>query len=264
MTMVPVGQDLCFKGLASWWMSLEMVRRVFRGLANMIQVLRLGKAGKYSITTIKSKPSQTGSQTHQSLNRLRLGLKLTTWLSNLQNQVATWSFRAVTRYPLHWDVREHTANGDLIEGNITSLLLNSEFLEEVAQFKYLGVTITSDLSWSKQVSSVVSKGRRIVSLTMLMYWCEWASNVVCKCEWASHLEFKYEWASHPECKCERGSHSECKCEWGSHSESKCKPHSGNDLCGCEWVSQGTPKSHSPALALAQPYRLSYTPGMLSP
>ena len=37
-------------------------------------------------------------------------------------------------------VREHTVNGDLVEGKITSLLLNSDSLEEVAQFKYLGVT----------------------------------------------------------------------------------------------------------------------------
>ena len=39
-------------------------------------------------------------------------------------------------------VREHTDNGDLLESKIASLLLNSESLEEVAQLKYLGVTIT--------------------------------------------------------------------------------------------------------------------------
>ena len=61
-------------------------------------------------------------------------------------------------------VREHTVNGDLMEGKITSLLLNSESIEEVAQFKYIGVTITDDLSWSKQVSSVVSKARRILRM----------------------------------------------------------------------------------------------------
>ena len=61
-------------------------------------------------------------------------------------------------------VSELTVNGDLMEGQITSLLLNSESLEEVAQFKYLGVTITDDLSWSKQVSSVVSKARRILGM----------------------------------------------------------------------------------------------------
>ena len=60
-------------------------------------------------------------------------------------------------------VREHTVNGDLMEGKTTSLLLNSESLE-VAQFKYLGVTLTDDLSWSKQVSLVVSKARRILGM----------------------------------------------------------------------------------------------------
>ena len=58
---------------------------------------------------------------------------------------------------MHWQVREHTVNGDLMEGNITSLLLNSESLEEVAQFKYLGVAITDDLSWYKQVTQLSPK-----------------------------------------------------------------------------------------------------------
>ena len=61
-------------------------------------------------------------------------------------------------------VREHTVNGDLMEGKITSLFLNNDSLEEVTQFKYLGVTITDNLSWSKQVSSVVSKERRILGM----------------------------------------------------------------------------------------------------
>ena len=61
-------------------------------------------------------------------------------------------------------VREHTVNGDLMEGKITSLFLNNDSLEEVTQFKYLGVTITDDLSWSKRVSSVVSKARRILGM----------------------------------------------------------------------------------------------------
>ena len=60
--------------------------------------------------------------------------------------------------------REHTVNEDLMEGKTTSLFLNNDSLEEVTQFKYLGVTITDDLSWSKQVSSVVSKARRILGM----------------------------------------------------------------------------------------------------
>ena len=61
-------------------------------------------------------------------------------------------------------VREHTVNGDLMEGKITSIFLNNDSLEEVTQFKFLGVTITDDLSWSKQVCSVVSKARRILGM----------------------------------------------------------------------------------------------------
>ena len=68
-------------------------------------------------------------------------------------------------------VREHTVNGDLMEGKITSLLLNNESFEEVAQFKYVGVTITDDLSWSKQVSSVVSKARRILGMIYRKFYC---------------------------------------------------------------------------------------------
>ena len=48
-----------------------------------------------------------------------------------------------------------------MDGKIT---MNSESLEEIAQFNYHGVTITDDLSWSKQVSSVVSKARRILGM----------------------------------------------------------------------------------------------------
>ena len=64
--------------------------------------------------------------------------------------------------------REHTVNGNLMEGKIFSLLLNGESLEEVAQFEYFGVTITDDLSWSKQVSSVVSKARRILDMPQIL------------------------------------------------------------------------------------------------
>ena len=61
-------------------------------------------------------------------------------------------------------VREHIVNGNLMVGKITSLFLNNNSLEGVTQFKYLGVTITDDLFWSKQVSSVISKARRILGM----------------------------------------------------------------------------------------------------
>ena len=67
-------------------------------------------------------------------------------------------------------VREHTVNGDLMEGKITSLFLNNDSLEDITQFKYRGVTITDDLSWSKQVSSVVSKARRILGMIYCKFY----------------------------------------------------------------------------------------------
>ena len=67
-------------------------------------------------------------------------------------------------------VMEHTVNGDLMEGKITSLFLNNDSLEDIPQFKYRGVTITDDLSWSKQVSSVVSKARRILGMIYCKFY----------------------------------------------------------------------------------------------
>ena len=51
-----------------------------------------------------------------------------------------------------------------VKKNQRGIFLNNDSLEEVTQFKYLGVTITDDLSWSKQVCSVVSKARRILGM----------------------------------------------------------------------------------------------------
>ena len=53
---------------------------------------------------------------------------------------------------------------------ITSLFLNNDSLEDITQFKYRGVTITDDLSWSKQVSSVVSKARRILGMIYCKFY----------------------------------------------------------------------------------------------
>ena len=41
-----------------------------------------------------------------------------------------------------------------------SLFLNSSKLERVSHFKYLGVWISDDLSWSKHIESICSKSRR--------------------------------------------------------------------------------------------------------
>ena len=44
--------------------------------------------------------------------------------------------------------------------NFTPLFLNGSKLERVSHFKYLGVRISDDLSWSKHFESICSKSRR--------------------------------------------------------------------------------------------------------
>ena len=95
-----------------------------------------------------------------STQHLTLNISKTKYMVISRSYVITSALRC-NDTPLE-RVREHTVNGDLMEGKITSLFLNNDSLEEVTQFKYLGVIITDDLSWSKQVSSVVSKAKRIL------------------------------------------------------------------------------------------------------
>ena len=43
-------------------------------------------------------------------------------------------------------------------------LLNEAPLEQVEAFKYLGVLISSDLSWSRHIDSICAKGKRLIGL----------------------------------------------------------------------------------------------------
>lgn len=117
-------------------------------------------------------------------------------LPSISLKPSTWSFPDVTSIasalrcygtPLE-HVREHTVNG---KGKITSLP-EQQLLEEVTQFKYLGATVTDDLSWSKPVSSVVIKARRILGMTYHKFNCFFGSSTLLRLYKAyvkSHLHF---------------------------------------------------------------------------
>ena len=47
---------------------------------------------------------------------------------------------------------------------VQPLLLNGEVLERVDTYKYLGILLTHDLSWSPHISAVCAKARRILGL----------------------------------------------------------------------------------------------------
>ena len=46
----------------------------------------------------------------------------------------------------------------------TQFLLNSTPLEQVETFKYFGVLISSDLSWSTHIESICTKARKVIGL----------------------------------------------------------------------------------------------------
>ena len=48
-----------------------------------------------------------------------------------------------------------------------ALELNGHQLEKVLEYKYLGVTLTSNLSWSEHVDTIVCKTRKLVGLSLI-------------------------------------------------------------------------------------------------
>ena len=54
------------------------------------------------------------------------------------------------------------------------ILLNRDPVEKVSEFKYLGVIISDDLCWSKQVAAVVTRSRKILGVIFRKFypWCD--------------------------------------------------------------------------------------------
>jgi len=51
-----------------------------------------------------------------------------------------------------------------------TLFLMGEPIEKVSSFKYLGVTISDDLTWSKHIQTISSKARRIIGMLYRQFY----------------------------------------------------------------------------------------------
>ena len=51
-----------------------------------------------------------------------------------------------------------------------TLFLMGEPIEKVNSFKYLGVTISDDLTWSKHIQTISSKARRIIGMLYRQFY----------------------------------------------------------------------------------------------
>jgi len=51
-----------------------------------------------------------------------------------------------------------------------SLYLGNEALEQVKMFKYLGVVLSSDLSWTPHIEKICSKERRLVGFLYRQFY----------------------------------------------------------------------------------------------
>ena len=67
-------------------------------------------------------------------------------------------------------VSEYTLNNE----NPPDVLLNGDPVEKGSEFKYLGIIISEDLSWSKQVTAVVAISRKILGVIFCKFypWCD--------------------------------------------------------------------------------------------
>ena len=54
--------------------------------------------------------------------------------------------------------------------SLTPILICGNAVERVNSFKYLGVWITKDLTWSRHVTEICTNARRVVSLIYRQYY----------------------------------------------------------------------------------------------
>ena len=66
------------------------------------------------------------------------------------------------------------------------LYLSGQPLEQVQSYKYLGVIITSDLSWSVHIQSICLKSRRLVGLLYRQFYDN-ANSVSSTCHVSGHI-----------------------------------------------------------------------------
>ena len=90
---------------------------------------------------------------------------LSTWVrtNHLTLNPSKWKFMRVSRK------RKHT---------IPTILLEDVPLEHVDTFKYLGVTLSSDLSWTPHIESVCTKARKLLGLLYRHFYNTAGSNTL--------------------------------------------------------------------------------------
>ena len=72
---------------------------------------------------------------------------------------------------------------------IPTILLEDVPLEHVDTFKYLGVTLSSDLSWTPHIESVCTKARKLLGLLHRPFYNTAGSNTLLELYTTQHLEY---------------------------------------------------------------------------
>ena len=74
------------------------------------------------------------------------------------------------------------------------LMLNGHQLAQVSSYKYLGVTITSDLMWSTHITQICNKTRRLIGLFYRSFYKHSSSNTMLKL-YSSYIRPHLEYAA---------------------------------------------------------------------